>query len=202
MMASQAEIESLAERVERAYRLRRPNCYRSVSTPGVWTTAAALLYRIHQDDPEIPIDPELFVAVQPSHPSFSDPWGELTQPVAARRYVQLIRKIVRGLQSELRTEVLRAEVRVRRGETIDQVIRTRNKNLSPLGCFIVTLRSGRPDLAARFRTEAAAQHRSCPLYRQAILRLLAPEDYPVVAALASDWGLPKERAKRSQMPLN
>jgi hypothetical protein len=160
------------------------------------------LYRIHQEDPEIPLDPELFVAVQPGHASFSDPWGELTQPTAARRYVHLIRKIVRGLQSELRTEVLRAEVRIRRGETIDQVIRTRNKNLSPLGCLIVTLRSGRPDLAARFRSEAAAQHRSCPLYRQAILRLLAPKDYPVVAALAEDGGLPKERSKRSQMPLN
>jgi hypothetical protein len=202
MMATQAEIESLAERVERAYRLRRPHSYRSVSTPGVWTTAAALLYRIHREDPEIPIDPELFVAVQPGHPSFIDPWGELTQAAAARRYVQRIRQIVRGLRNELRNEVLRAEVRIRRGETIDQVIRTRSKNLSPLGCFIVTLRSGRLDLAARFRTEAAAQHRSCPLYRQAILRLLAPKDYPVVAALAGECGFPKERSKRTQMPLN
>jgi hypothetical protein len=202
MMVTQAAIESLAERIERAYRLRRPHWYRSVSTPGVWTTAAGLLYRIHQEDPEIPLDPELFVAVQPGHPSLCDPWGELTQPASARRYGSRIRQIVRRLMGELRSEVLRAEGRIRRGETLDQVLRTRNKNLSPLGCFILALRSNRPDLAARIRAEAVEQHRSCPLYRQAIIRLLAPKDIPVVAALMTESGAPKERPRRSQVPLN
>ncbi len=183
MLVTQAAIESLAERIERAYRLRRPQWYRGCWTRGVWTTAAALLYRIHQDHPEIPLDPELFVAVQPGHPSFNDPWAELTQSAAARRYRSRIRQIVRGLEGELRSEVLRAEGRICRGEAMDRVLLRKSQSLSPLGCFIVAQRAGRTDLADHFRAEAIDQHRSCPLYRQATLRLLPPGDYPVAESL-------------------
>jgi hypothetical protein len=77
VLATQAAIESLAERIERAYRPRRPQWYRGCWTRGVWATAA-LFYRIHQDHPEIPLDSGLFVAVQPGHPSFNDPRADLT----------------------------------------------------------------------------------------------------------------------------
>jgi hypothetical protein len=203
VLAPQAAIESLAGRIERAYRLQRPQGYFGCSTRGVWATAAALLYRIHQDHPEIPLDPELFVAVQPGQPLFNDPWVELTQPAAARRYRSRIRQIVRELEGELRNEVLRAEGRIRRGEAVDRILLRRSQSLSPLGCFIVARRAGRTDLADHFRAEAIGQHRSCPLYRQATtLRLLPPGDYPVAESLADGTASPTERLGRPQVHLN
>lgn len=177
MLATQTEIVALAERIERAYRLRRPHWRHNSASAGVWTTAAALLYRIHQEEPDVPVDPELFVAVQASLPSFDDPWTELTQPAAAQSYRSRVRKIVRGLRAELRTEVSRAEERLRRGEAIDRVLASRTRTLSPLGCFLIARRAGAAGLAERFQAEALEQHRSCPLYRQASRDFLPPEEY-------------------------
>jgi hypothetical protein len=179
VLVTQETIETLAGRIERAYRLRRSGWYRGCSTSRVWTTAAAFLVQLHQDDPTIPIDPELFVAVQPDHGAFQDPWNELIRPVAARRYRDQVRGMIRGLRAELRAEVRSAERRLRRGEAIDAVFVTRKGRLSPLGCYIVAVRAGCDDLAERFRVEAVKQHRSCPLYRQASLALLPAESYPV-----------------------
>jgi hypothetical protein len=179
VLATQSRIESLADRIERAYRRRRAPWYRGCSSSRVWTTAAALLMRLHQEDATIPLDPELFVAVQPDTAAFVDPWIELTQPPAARRYLRRVREMIRGLRSELRGEVRIAERRVGRGEALGTVLLTPNTHLSPLGCYIVALRADRHDLAGRFRDDAARQHRSCPLYRRASIDLLAPELYPV-----------------------
>ncbi len=115
MFATQAELESLALRIERAYALRRPQWHHGCSASRVWGTAAAILYQVHLDDAMVPLDPELFVASQPGHPSFADPWSELTQAASADRYRDSVRLIIRSLRHELRCEVRLAERRVRRG---------------------------------------------------------------------------------------
>jgi hypothetical protein len=180
VLATQEQIDHLAARIERAYSLRRTFWHRGCSAPQVWTTAAVTLLQLNQGDPLLPVDPELYVASQPIEPTFSDPWAELTQPSACYRYRDRVRKIIRGLREELRGEVRWAERRIQRGAAIEEVLTSGRCALSPLGCFITAQRAGRHDLVERFRTAAAAQHQSCPLYRQACLRLLPAETYPVL----------------------
>jgi len=182
VLATQATLDGLAERIERAYRLRRSGWYRGCSTAGVWSTAAAILVQLHQEDPTLPLDPELYVAVQPvstSGTGFDDPWVGLTQAAAARRYRRRVREMIRDLRAELRAEVRFAERRISRGEAIGKVLLSPHQRLSPLGCYIVTIRAERVDLGERFRLEAVEQHRSCPLYRAASRQLLPPDFYPV-----------------------
>jgi hypothetical protein len=179
VLATQAELESLATRIERAYALRRPQWHPGCSAAGVWGTAASILYQVHLDDAMVPLDPELYVASQPGHPSFADPWSELTQAASAERYRESVRLIIRGLRHELRCEVRLAERRVRRGRPVEAVLLSKDRSLSPLGRFIVARRLGRDDLAEQLRPLAIDQHKSCPLYRQASLPLLPPGAYPV-----------------------
>jgi hypothetical protein len=137
------------------------------------------LYQVHLDDPAIPLDPELYVASQPGHPTFPDPWSELTQPAAAKRYRDNVHLIIRALHRELLGEIRRAERKIRVGRTIEEVLLSKDETLSPLGRFIVARRSGRADLMERLRPLAIDQHHSCPLYRPASIRLLSTEAYPV-----------------------
>jgi len=145
----------------------------------VWFAAALRLWEVHAQDPlRIPLDAELFVASQPISTAFADPWTELSGPEAARRYQSRVRRIVRRLGSELRREVRRAERLIRRGCEMSAVLNVQDGRLSPLGCFVVARRAGRADLADRFAAAAAAQHRSCPLYRSASLALIPADFYP------------------------
>lgn len=179
MLATQDAIETLAERIERAYRLRRSCWYRGCSSARVWASAAATLLQLHRDDPRFPLDPELYVAVQPDNTPIADPWAELVQASSAQRYRSRIRMMIRGLHSELRGEVSLAEKRIGKGEAIGKVLSTGGRRLSPMGRYVVARRAGCDKLAERFRVGAVAQHLSCPLYRLAIASLLSPEQYPV-----------------------
>jgi hypothetical protein len=179
VLATQTMIDTLSVRIERAYRLRRSSWHRGSMTSKVWSIAASALVQLHQEDPSIPVDPELYVAVQPVGRAFDDPWIVLVQPEAARRYRRRVREMIRGLRTELRGEIRAAERRIGLGEPLRSVLETPGGRMSALGCFIVAMRSGSERLADPFRPEAVAQHRSCPLYRQASLPLLPAEDYPV-----------------------
>jgi hypothetical protein len=205
VLATQAALESLAERIERAYRLRRAGWYRGCSSARVWSTAAAILVQLHQEDPTLPIDPELYVAAQPvSAPDtdFDDPWVGLAQPAAAQRYRKRVRGMIRGLRAELRAEVRYAERRISQGEAIEKVLSTRHHRLSPLGCYIVAVRADRFDLGERFRRAAVAQHRSCPLYRVASLQWLVPELYPARERSADQGLVAMTRGFSPQIHLN
>ncbi len=202
MLASQETIESLADRIERAYRLRHPGWNRGCSTSRVWAAAATVLHEVRRDDPTIPLDPELFVAAQCGVLEFADPWLELADPTAGQRYRDRVRQIVDGLRRELGREVHRAEREVRRGKPIDRVVLAKGRSLSALGCYILAHRAGRDDLAERLRRSAADQHHSCPLYRQASLTLLPPDAYPVHASISGmDTAFPNRRT-RIQFHLN
>ncbi len=179
MFATQTAIETLAKRIEQAYARRQPRWYSGCSAPGVWKAAAATLYRVHHEDPSIPLDPELYVAAQTVATTLPDPWGEIAQSVAGRRYRRQVRRIIWSLRCELRSEIRLAKRKIDRGENIARVLLAKSVVLSPLSRFIVAQNAGREDLAERLRPEAEDQHRICPLYRQASCALLPSHDYPV-----------------------
>lgn len=175
-------IEFLAKRIERAYGLHRHGWNPGCSTKRVWALAASALIEAHRADPTLPLDPELYVASQIRGGSFADPWKELTQPSSIRRYRFRVRRIIRALKDELCGEVQRAERLVGQGSAIEDILLEESRSLSPLGRFIAALRAGRYDLAEQLFQDAAHQHRSCPLYRQASRFLVSPEQYPVEAS--------------------
>src|SRR6266446_5769169 len=95
VLATLTIIEPLARRIERAYRLHRPDWNPGCTRPRVWSAAAALLLQLHQTDPAIPLDPELFVASQPLPALWVDPWQELAQLAAAQRFHHQVHGIIR-----------------------------------------------------------------------------------------------------------
>ena len=110
--------------------------------------------------------------------SLSDPWSELAQPAAARRFRAQVFKIVRRLRSELSKEIQLAERVMREKGKIGLMVLPANNRISPLGYYIAARRAGMPELADRFVAAAADQHRSCPLYQFASITLLSADLYP------------------------
>jgi hypothetical protein len=181
VLPTQELIDCLADRIERAFGLRRCNWIRGCSTPRVWSAAATILWQVHSKNPEIPLDPELFVASQPIAAPFGDPWASLARAEAGQRYRQTVRRIIRRLRSELSREVRRAEAELRQGRRLGVLIRRHDLRISPLGLYITAQRAGRADLAQRLRFAAIQQHNCCPLYRPASLALIPAALYPSVA---------------------
>ena len=179
MLATQYEIDGVAERIEHAYNTRRPGWRGGCSSSRVWQVAAKLLIELHAGEPALPVDPELFVLAQPMGLPYPDPWTELTGPESLRHYRRCVRGVVSGLRRELTAEVRLAEEQIAAGGSIGRVLNHRGRALSPLGRYIVARRAGRTALARRFLEDVVAQHRSCPLYRPATAGLLPPEAYPV-----------------------
>jgi hypothetical protein len=176
---TQYQIDTYAERIERAYYLRRPACRRTRVSSQVWSVAAAILHAVHEKDESIPPDPELFVASQPMISFYPDPWVELAGPDSARWYREQVGEIVRTLRRELSAEVHLAESRIASGQKATAVLKLRTRKFSPLGSYIVAHRAGLGPLAEHFLDAAIEQHHACPLYRQASQRLLPAELYPV-----------------------
>jgi hypothetical protein len=177
VLPSQKEIDRLADRIEHAFNLRYPQWYRGCSTTRVWSSAAMVLWQVHSEHAEIPLDPELFVASQPPRESV-DPWSILARPEAGQRYKGRVRKIIQLLRAELRREIRRVVREVRGGTSLSCVLTRNDSRVSPLGIYIAAHRYGRTDLAARVLSRAALQHERCPLYRWACLPLLPAELYP------------------------
>ncbi len=203
MVPTQEQLDHLAGRIERAYGLRQPGWWRGGSSTRVWIAAAVRLWEVHAEDAlAFPLDPELFVAAQPISAPFSDPWSELVEPGAARRYRSLVRRIVRKLGAELRREVRWAERMIKRGREINTVLCANDGRLSPLGCFIVACRAGRADVASQFAVAATAQHRSCTLYQLASLSVLPADSYPAQRIGFSQDNEPAPRGEKLLLSLN
>jgi hypothetical protein len=179
VLATQSEIDGVAERIQHAYCVRRPGWRGGCSSSRVWQEAAKALIAIHASDPSLPCDPELYVLAQPMDSLYADPWTELTGLESLRRYRRCVRGIVRGLRRELTAEVRFAEEKTATGQPIGRVLGARGRGLSPLGRYIVARRAGRIVLARRFLAEVVAQHHACPLYRLATAGLLPAGAYPV-----------------------
>jgi hypothetical protein len=178
VLPTQELIEHLAERIERAYALRRQSWSRGCSTRRLWSAAALRLWQAHVDDPRLPLDCELYVASQPINESLSDPWSELAQPSAARRFRDRVVRIVGRLRRELAREVRLAERLIRKEGAIGLSAMPPSHRISPLGYYIAAQRAGLPGLADRFAAGAAEQHRSCPLYQNASIAFLSADLYP------------------------
>jgi hypothetical protein len=178
VLPTQEMIASLAERIEQAYIRRYPDWSPLRTTAGVWNATAAGMLMLHRNTPAIPIDPELFVAVQPLG-VWADPWADLAQESSLRRYRRHIRLIVKQLRNEIKDEVRQAERLIRRGASLTKVLADSSDRLSALGRYVIVLRADRDDLAEQFRPAAERQHRSCPLYQQACRTLLPSHAYPL-----------------------
>ncbi len=181
VLATQHEVDEVAERIEHVYCVRRPGWRGGCSSSRVWQVAARLLLETLAIDPALPCDPVLFVLAQPAGGPYPDPWTELTAPESVRHYRRCVRGIVRGLRQELTKEVRLAEERIAAGRPIGRVLGSRGRGLSALGRYIVARRAGRAVLARRFLPDVLAQHHSCPLYRPATTGLLPAGAYPVSA---------------------
>jgi hypothetical protein len=201
VLPTQEVIDHLASRIERAYALRRTGWDRGCSTPRVWAAAAMCLWQAHADDPTIPLDSELFVASQSITGSLGDPWSELTQPDAGRRYRSQVRRIVDRLRDELSREIRLAERRME-DPRITLAALSKDRRLSPLGCYIAAHRLGRPEMARHFADGAAEQDRACPLYRAASLSLLPAEHYPLEESPIPQGKLSGPRTFRQSIVMN
>ncbi len=193
MLPTQRQIDVTAERIESLYLRKRPAARREVeSVDGVWRTAATGLLMLNLVDPDVPVDPELFVTVQTLGPRGAfDPWQDLAGEFAMERYSRMIRSMVRGLRRELAAEVRRVERRVEGGTPLEAALDPDTYAISPLGLFIVAYRAGRYDLMEALREDAEAQHRACPLYHIASRRWLPAEEYPLPNASRTrmeSWG--------------
>ncbi len=178
MISSQDSIGQIAVRIERAYGRRYSRWKPDGLTDCVWMSAASRLMEAADLVEGAPVDPELFVAVQPRSRLMPNPWAELTQECSREVYLKAIRRIVLQLRKELRSEVRRAERRLDLGESLDQVLAADATGLTPLSRYILAHRAGRIDLAARHRAAAESQHHSCPLYRVASRSFLPGHVYP------------------------
>ncbi len=180
MVPIRSATQELADRIERSYRRSRPRWRLDTSNPGVWAHVASTLLGLHDQDPDVPVDPELFVASQPPASPLDDPWMVLAQDASAGRYLTQVRRILRGLRRELRGEVRRAEARASLGVPLEAILRAGATRISPLGRIILAHRAGRSDLAQPWHAAATRQHQSCPLYRQACRGILHDDDYPAI----------------------
>ena len=171
-------IDRVAGRIEAAYRRRFPDWSDVGSTPGVWESAARRLFETDSGMVGLPIDPELYGASQIPGRLGPEPWADLTQSRSLTRYRRCLRGIILQLRRELRVEIARAECRMLRGVSLDELLETEGARLSPLSCYILSHRLGRADLALKLHSAAVNQHRSCPLYRIAARSLLPAHAYP------------------------
>ncbi len=179
MLSTQEVIDTLTHRIERAYRLRRPEWYGGCSSSRIWGTVATGLIEATAADACLPVDPELFVASQSLVSTYPDPWSELTGVESIRRFRDRVEWIVRGLRKELTDEVCGAEKRIAGGQSLSKVVGSKSRRISPLARYIVASRASRQRLALRLLEDAQSQHHSCPLYRQASSNLISVERYPV-----------------------
>lgn len=169
-------IRNLAARIETSYYQRHEAG--TIIPDRAWSIAARMLLAARQFDPELPIDPVLFVACVAPRSAGPSAWKCLIRRRAIRTYVLGVRAVVRGLRRELEREVKRVEARVLRGQPIEMLLTWPSSRVSPLGRYIAAHRAGRPELAKALRPQARRQHEACPLYRQASEPLLPWGGYP------------------------
>jgi hypothetical protein len=189
---NQESVRKIALRIERAYCRKYTQWFSASVTPGVWESAANRLLEASMDKLGLPIDPELYVAVQERSRVTPDPWVELTQQGSLVRYRKALRRIIAQLREELTREITRGECRMIRGLDLDQVLETEGSRISPLSRYILAHRAGRLDLSIRHHAAALSQHRSCPLYRLAARSLLPGHAYPSIELVADTSSVGQE----------
>jgi hypothetical protein len=179
------DLDHLARRIEQAYVRRNAGIRQFRNDPRVWTAAASLLVEAPRWDKRIPIDPELFVAVQKRSDVSPDPWDELASTASLKRYVRKVRNMIRELREELKRELRLIRRGLRRGQSLELLLTTSTGHVSSIGCYIAAVQAGRMDLADRHRAGVREQHEACPLYRSACSGMIPSERYPVVEMIVT-----------------
>lgn len=196
MIKTPRVLELLADRIECAYLHRHPDWRSTTLDRRLWTSAASILIDAHATEPWVPLDPELFVASQINMGLPTDPWIDLTRRGAKIRYMRRVREIIRILQTELAGEIRWAASRLARGAAPEAVLLIPTRRMSALSRYITAIRLGRHDLADQFRSGSVEQHDACPLYRVALQKFLASEDFPVESKSMVSLALPDAVAFR------
>ncbi len=178
MTTTQHHLDQLAGRIAQAYHRKHPLWVEIGLTPGVWNSAAIRLNEVAIYHPGLPIDPELFVAVQDYRTFRRDPWCELTQEGSAKVYRATVRKIIKRLRTELATELRRSKRHLAAGRTLDDIMTSTKSRVSPIAKLVLCHDQDRTDLVEAIRPSAEAQHVACPLYRFACKNLMPRSVYP------------------------
>lgn len=172
-------VNQIAARIEGAYRRSLQGSHPLCDLDdGVWVQTAQFLIVLNRENPELPLDPELYVLSQIQPEISYDLSQRLMGREAVARYRHWINRIVRNLRRELKGEIRCIRRWIKRGLALDEALNVPSHKVSPLGRYLTAYLAGRPEVAADYLLACAAQHDSCPLYRQAFLAFAPSQAYP------------------------
>ncbi len=160
------------------YPLKQPGL--EISTD-FWIRCAVALLAVNRQDTVYPIDPELFVASQ-----FDCGENSIAEDVesAVARYKSAVKRTICKLRQELTEELKWLSSASRRGLSVERLIRSHSRRITPLSLYIHAQRMNRGDLADGLISQVREQHEHCPLYRAASSQWLEDGRYPAFASLA------------------
>lgn len=182
-------VLEIAIRLESAFTKFLPvSGARSELGPDHWIRSAVALVGANMSDPQIPVDPELYIASQFGIGEFSMP---LDVDEAVERYKSSVLRTICKLREELTEELKWLTSASRRGLSVERLIRTHSRRITPLSLYIHAQRMNREDLADGLISQVLEQHEHCPLYRAASTQWLEEGRYPAFACL--------ERWRRSKV---
>lgn len=148
--------------------------------PELWIRSAVGLIRMNEEDNQYPKDPELFIALlSPEDFSGTDHNQILDQLLNS--YAKRVRRIIRQLRHELSGELRFLLQERRRGSSLEDLIFSQKRAITPLSRYIFAHVNGRSDLAKRLIVHVIEQHKACPLYRHASRRWLSDLKYPLTS---------------------
>lgn len=174
-------VLEIAIRLESACtRLHPSNQKRPELSPDFWIRCAVALLSANRQDSVYPIDPELFVAAQ-----FDDGEIEISENVdfAIARYKSAVKRTISKLRQELTEELKWLNSATRRGLSVERLIQSHSRRITPLSLYIHAQRLNRGDLADELISQVLQQHEHCPLYRAASSQWLEEDRYPAFASL-------------------
>jgi len=158
-------------------------------SPDTWMRSASGLIRLHHEEPRNPLDPELFIAVLTYQSSVKTIEPDSID-LALKLYAKVVRRMIRRLENELSEELQWLDSSSNRGLTLEQLILSPSRKLTPLSRYIHACRKNRSELAGRLISAVIKQHELCPLYREASHKWLSSRNYPTSASLER-WRSPR-----------
>lgn len=189
-MVTCKHVLEIAIRMEAAYAKR--TIHRGIRlqpTPDTWMRCASSLIRFHHEDARYPLDPELFIAVLTDHGQEQSLQPDSIE-TAIKLYAKVVRRMIRRLENELTEELQWLDSSSNRGLTLEQVILSPSRKITPLSRYIHACRRNRSELAGRLISAVIKQHELCPLYRAASHKWLNSYTYPTLVSLER-WRSPR-----------
>lgn len=155
--------------------------------PELWIRSAVGLIRMNEEENQYPRDPELFIALLSPEDFYGKTQDQILDQLL-NSYAKRVRRIIRQLRHELSGELRFLLQERRRGSSLEDLIFTQKRAITPLSRYIFAHVNGRSDLAQSLIEHVVEQHKACPLYRHASRRWLSDRKYPLIAQLET-WNL-------------